>query len=124
MEKLRILLAEDNQTNILLAKTVLEKLGHSVLVAKNGIEALDILAESDVDIVLMDIEMPEMDGVEAARIIRSGGRGIKRPDVPIIAMTAHAASDIRDISIEAGMNGYITKPVDITKINKVMYKFK
>lgn len=107
---LNILLAEDNIINQKVAVTMLKNMGHRVSVAHDGREVLSLLEESAFDLVLMDIEMPEVDGVEATAVIRkqeesTGSR------VPIIAMTAHAMAGDRERFLEAGMDGYISKPV-------------
>lgn len=112
---LRILLAEDNEINQEIAIALLEDLGITVIVAGNGQEAVDILAQEDVDAVLMDIQMPVVDGLTAARFIRQQGREAVR-NVPIIAMTAHAMQEDRDKSLAAGMNDHITKPIDIDEL--------
>ncbi|WP_051258069.1 ATP-binding protein [Desulfovibrio cuneatus] len=112
---LRILLAEDNEINQEIAVALLEDLGITVLVAGNGLEAVTILGTQDVNCVLMDIQMPVMDGLTAAKLIRGQGREAMRT-VPIIAMTAHAMQEDRDKSIAAGMNDHITKPIDIDEL--------
>jgi CheY-like chemotaxis protein len=110
----RILLVEDDVRNIFALSSVLEPLGAKLLVARNGKEALDALAkDAQVDIVLMDLMMPEMDGLTATREIR------KRPalrDLPIIALTAKAMMDDRRNCLEAGANDYISKPIDVDKL--------
>ncbi len=113
---LHVLLAEDNPVNVRMAKVVLEKLGHHVRVAENGEKALEALVEEDFDLVLMDIEMPILNGIEATEKIRRGETGDHNVYLPIIAMTAHAISEVRERCMKAGMNGYITKPVDITRM--------
>ncbi|MGH9510272.1 MAG: response regulator, partial [Terriglobales bacterium] len=107
---LRILVAEDNPVNQKLAMRLLEKRGHKVEVAGNGREALETLGKKPFDLVLMDLQMPEMGGLEATARIRekerkSGGH------VPIVAMTAHAMKGDRERCLEAGMDGYVSKPV-------------
>jgi signal transduction histidine kinase/DNA-binding response OmpR family regulator/HPt (histidine-containing phosphotransfer) domain-containing protein len=106
---LRILLAEDNKINQKFATLVLNKAGHSVVVAENGHEAVDAVRSSTFDVVLMDIQMPELDGVRATRQIRA----LPEPkgSVPIIAMTAHAMAGAREEYLSAGMTDYISKPV-------------
>jgi signal transduction histidine kinase/DNA-binding response OmpR family regulator len=106
---LRILLAEDNKINQQFASVLLSKAGHSVEVAENGHQAVDAVRRSDFDVVLMDIQMPELDGVGATREIRllPGPKG----SIPIIAMTAHAMAGAREEYLDAGMNDYISKPV-------------
>jgi CheY-like chemotaxis protein len=106
----RILLAEDNVVNQRLAARILEKAGHSVLIVSNGREAIAALQGETIDLVLMDVQMPEMDGFEAARAIRKDEIGNKK-HIPIIAMTAHAMTGDRDRCLAAGMDGYIAKPI-------------
>jgi two-component system, sensor histidine kinase and response regulator len=112
---LRFLLAEDNEVNQQLAVWTLEKRGHSVTVAETGQEALDALAKQKFDVVLMDVQMPDMNGFEATRIIRqkeqtTGGH------LPIIAMTALAMKGDRERCLEAGMDEYIAKPIQADQI--------
>jgi two-component system sensor histidine kinase/response regulator len=106
----RILLAEDNVVNQRLAARILEKAGHSVLIVSNGREAIAALQGEIIDLVLMDVQMPQMDGFEAARAIRKDEIGNKK-HIPIIAMTAHAMTGDRDRCLAAGMDGYIAKPI-------------
>jgi two-component system, sensor histidine kinase and response regulator len=106
----RILLAEDNLVNQRLAARILEKAGHSVVIAGNGKEAMAALQRETIDLVLMDVQMPEMDGFEATRAIRSNEVG-KNKHIPIIAMTAHAMTGDRDRCLAAGMDSYISKPI-------------
>ncbi len=106
----RILLAEDNVVNQRLAARILEKAGHGVLIVSNGKEAMAALEREAIDLVLMDVQMPEMDGFEAARAIRKDEAG-KKKHIPIIAMTAHAMTGDRDRCLAAGMDGYIAKPI-------------
>jgi signal transduction histidine kinase len=93
--QLHILLAEDNAINARLATIVLQKLGHRVTIAADGNEVLNLLRDADYDLVFMDIEMPEIDGIEATRRIRQGFCGTERAGTPVIAMTAHALADFR-----------------------------
>jgi signal transduction histidine kinase/CheY-like chemotaxis protein len=106
---LRILLAEDNKINQQFATVLLRKAGHSVEVAENGHQAVDAVRRSAFDVVLMDIQMPELDGVQATRQIRA--LPAPKCSVPIIAMTAHAMAGAREEYLAAGMNDYISKPV-------------
>ena len=107
---LHILLAEDNHVNQIVAIRTLEKQGHSVVVANNGLEALSLLDQQSFDLVLMDIQMPEMDGLTATKTIRESERqGGSR--IPIIAMTAHAMKGDRERCLESGMDGYVSKPI-------------
>jgi two-component system sensor histidine kinase/response regulator len=106
----RILLAEDNIVNQRLAVRILEKGGHSVVIAGNGKEAMAALQRETIDLVLMDVQMPEMDGFEATMAIRRDEAG-KNRHIPIIAMTAHAMTGDRDRCLAAGMDSYISKPI-------------
>jgi len=107
---LRILLAEDNAVNRKLAVRILEKHGHRVTVAANGLEAMDALVGDQFDAILMDVQMPEMNGLEAAAAIRRNERGTGR-HVPIIAMTAHAMKGDREQCLQSGMDDYLSKPI-------------
>ncbi|GAB6167473.1 hypothetical protein JCM19992_34730 [Thermostilla marina] len=116
---LEILLAEDSEFNRKLAVSLLERRGHRVTVAENGRQALDRLAEREFDVVLMDIQMPEMDGFAATAEIRkseqSGGK-----HQPIIAMTAHAMKGDRERALAAGMDGYVAKPIRVSELFRTM----
>ncbi len=118
---LYILVAEDNPVNQLVLCRTLEKLGHKTAVAADGYEALDQMREKAFDLILMDIQMPEMNGIEATRRIRKG-EGQWDPDIPIIAVTAHAMKGDRERMLEQGMNEYLPKPVDIDNLNQVIQR--
>jgi two-component system, sensor histidine kinase and response regulator len=107
---LRILLAEDNLVNQRLLKRILEKMGHHVVVAGDGIAALDRWAEQPFDLIAMDMQMPHMDGLEATRKIRSDETRTHQ-HLPIIAITANAFEEDRRRCAEAGMDGYVVKPI-------------
>jgi two-component system, sensor histidine kinase and response regulator len=111
IRRLSILLTEDNIINQKIARRVLEEWGHMIEVASNGKEALAKLEEQKFDLVLMDIQMPEMDGLEATRAIRD--REMESGEhIPIIAITAHAMKGDRKRCLDAGMDGYISKPIN------------
>ncbi|WMW25620.1 PAS domain S-box protein [Methanolobus sediminis] len=122
--KERILLVEDNVVNQHVAQAMLQKLGITADVANNGLEAIEALETIPYDLVFMDIQMPEMDGMEASKHIRNKQSSVINHDIPIIAMTAHAMKGDEEKCIEAGMNDYIPKPINLKllagKINKWM----
>jgi signal transduction histidine kinase/ligand-binding sensor domain-containing protein/CheY-like chemotaxis protein len=107
----RILVAEDNRVNQLLTVRMLERMGHAVTTAHTGAEALAAIEREPFDLVLMDVQMPEMDGLEATRAIRRSG-----DRVPVIALTAHAMKGDRERCLDAGMSGYLTKPVQLAEL--------
>jgi two-component system sensor histidine kinase/response regulator len=116
---LRVLLAEDNTVNQRLAVRILEKRGHAIVVACNGKEAVAALEREPFDVVLMDLEMPEMSGFEATAAIRHSEQGTGR-HVPIIALTAHAMKGDRERCLAAGMDGYVAKPVQARELYQAM----
>ncbi len=120
--RLRILLAEDNRVNQLLAVRLLEKRGHEVAVAGNGEEALEALDKQAFDLVLMDVQMPEMDGLQATAAIRKGEMKSGK-HIPIIAMTAHAMAGDKERCLEAGMDDYITKPIRPEQLGDVLKRY-
>ncbi|MFO7653726.1 MAG: two-component regulator propeller domain-containing protein [Candidatus Krumholzibacteriia bacterium] len=115
-----ILLAEDNPVNQKVACLMLKKLGYEVDVVANGREAIAALCANDYDAVLMDVQMPEMDGLEATRRIRSGADPVRDPTIPIVALTAHAMKEDRDRSLAAGMDDHASKPISTTAIKKIL----
>jgi CheY-like chemotaxis protein len=116
---LSLLLAEDNPVNQLLARRLLEKLGHRVTTVSNGLEALDILSAGHFDVVLMDLQMPELDGFQATAAIRERERSGKDHQL-IVAMTAHAFKEDRERCLAAGMDGYVSKPINIASLNAAL----
>lgn len=120
---LRILLAEDNLINQKVAKMTLEKMGHSVDVAENGEIAVEKFLANEYDVILMDVQMPVMNGIDATRQIRKIEEAInKRKPIVIIAMTANVMKQDREEYLSSGMNDYISKPFKISEINKVLNK--
>ena len=124
--RLRVLLAEDNQANQTLAVRLLEKRGYAVRVAANGREAVQALEKETFDVVLMDVQMPEMDGFEATAAIRAKETTTLRP-LPIIAMTAHALKGDEQRCLSVGMDAYVSNPIRTNElfatIESVVQKF-
>jgi CheY-like chemotaxis protein/HPt (histidine-containing phosphotransfer) domain-containing protein len=118
----RVLLVDDNAVNQKLGERQLSRLGLIVTQAENGLQALDELQTGLFDVVLMDCQMPEMDGYEATRRIRQGANGVRDPAVPIVAMTANALAGDRERCIAAGMNDYLTKPIDPARLLAVLQR--
>jgi two-component system sensor histidine kinase/response regulator len=118
-KSLRVLLAEDNAVNQMLAVRLLEKRGCTVVVASNGREAAAALEGETFDLVLMDVQMPEMDGLEATALIRGRERATGT-HIPIIAMTAHAMKGDREQCLAAGMDGYLAKPMQAQELFEVL----
>jgi len=116
----RILLAEDNPVNQKLATRLLQRLGAEVQVVDNGVEVLHALRESDFDAVLMDCQMPQMDGYEATRQLRSAAGRVRNPNIPVIALTAHAMATDRTKCLAAGMNDYLTKPINPAHLQQTL----
>ena len=116
---LSVLVAEDNVVNQKLVTKLLEKRGHRVVVAANGLEALHALNKQTFDIVLMDGEMPEMDGFEATRVIRDQEK-MTGAHLPIIALTAHAMQGDKDRCLTAGMDGYVSKPIKVEELFSII----
>ena len=118
----RILLAEDNLVNRALATALLENRGYSLVHAANGREAVEAVARERFDVILLDVQMPEMDGFEATRRIRATEHGTER-HAPIIAMTAHAMAGDRERCLAAGMDDYISKPLEKTALLRLIHQF-
>jgi len=120
---IRILLAEDNTINQKIALRILEKkLGYHADVVTNGREAVESLEKFDYDLVLMDCQMPDMDGYDATRRIRDKNSSVRNHRIPVIAMTANAMKGDREKCLEAGMDDYVTKPVDFKKLSDAIGK--
>jgi len=118
---LNVLLVEDNPINQLVATRVLEKLGHRVTVVSNGHEAVSAVQSGNFDLIAMDVQMPEMDGLEATAAIR-GWERTRHTHTPIIAMTAHAMKGDRERCLEAGMDGYTSKPIRMRELEQAIAK--
>ncbi|OQX26009.1 MAG: hypothetical protein BWK80_12715 [Desulfobacteraceae bacterium IS3] len=119
---IRILLVEDNVMNQKLGQSILKKLGFHADIAGNGKEAVEILEQRSYDLILMDSQMPEMDGIEATEIIRDKNSRVIRHDVPIIALTANAMTGDRERYIAAGMDDYVSKPIQTGELLTVMVR--
>jgi CheY-like chemotaxis protein len=115
-----VLVAEDNAVNQKLAQHLLERRGHTPIVVSNGREAVETLMADQFDLVLMDLQMPEMDGFEATASIRARERATAGPHVPIIALTAHAMQGDRQRCLDADMDGYVAKPIKPVELFEVI----
>jgi CheY-like chemotaxis protein len=116
----RVLLAEDNLVNQKVAVAMLRKLGYTTDVASNGQEAIDALGLHRYDLVLMDCQMPLVDGFEATRRIRDGASGSAAREVPIVALTAHAMRGDREACLAAGMDDYVVKPLNMVRLQEAI----
>jgi len=116
---LQVLIAEDNQVNQLVATRIFEKLGHQVTVVSNGRSALAAVQTGKFDLIAMDVQMPEMDGLEATSAIRAWEKTTST-HIPIVAMTAHAMKGDRERCLASGMNGYVSKPIRIKEVEEVI----
>ena len=119
----QILLVEDNLTNRIVALSIFKKLGYVVDVAENGLEAIDALKQKIYNLVFMDCQMPKMDGYDTTKNIRKSTDLASSPNIPIVAMTAYAMKEDRDKCLNAGMNDYISKPVNPEKVSRVINKW-
>jgi CheY-like chemotaxis protein len=120
--KVRVLLAEDNKVNQMLAVALLRKRGYDVTIADNGREAIDLVRRSTFDVVLMDVQMPEVDGFEATAAIRAMESATSRR-LPVIAVTAHAMDGDRQRCLDAGMDDYVSKPMDPEKLEMAIQRW-
>jgi len=119
---LHVLLADDNAVNRKVASRLLEKQGHSVEIACNGSEALAAVARETFDLILMDVQMPVMNGYDATRVIRAAERADGR-HIPIVALTAHAMKGDREICLQAGMDDYLGKPIHLRELTAVLERW-
>ncbi len=120
--RLKILVAEDNLMNQKVIRTLLEKNNHELIIANNGKEAVDLYKEQNFDVILMDMEMPEMDGLTATKLIREYEEKVNKK-TPIIAMTAHAIAEFKQKAFESGMDDYIVKPFNFNNFFKVISNY-
>lgn len=118
LRPLRVLVAEDNKVNQALARRLLEKQGHSVTIAINGREAISAFERNTFDLILMDVQMPEVDGFEATQAIRRLENGVGR--IPIVALTANAMAGDRERCLAAGMDGFVSKPIDVGELTEAI----
>ena len=119
---LKVLLAEDDRVSSLITQRELEKAGHDVTAVADGRQALVALQREDYDVVLMDVQMPVMDGVEATKAIRNGGAGADKAGIPIVAITAYAMVGDKEKFLQAGMDDYVVKPVESQKLREAIQK--
>ena len=114
-ETKRVLVVEDNRINRLVAVQILRRMSVEAAEASSGPEALQLLAEHDFDLVLMDVQMPGMDGLETSRRIRAGEESVRNAQIPIIAMTAYAGAEDERACYDAGMDNYVAKPLNMER---------
>jgi len=122
-KKIKIIVAEDNVINQDVIRELLKRIGYKVDIVSDGNELIQALGKDEYDLILMDIQMPDMDGIEATKIIRDKESNVKNHNIPIIALTANAIKGNKDIFIKSGMNGYIAKPIDIQSLNDMIDSF-
>jgi signal transduction histidine kinase/DNA-binding response OmpR family regulator len=122
--RLRILVVDDNNTNLIVISKILEKLGHTTVSVASGAEAIHALQRPEFDLVLMDCQMPEMDGYEATRRIRDGEAGEHNKKTPIVALTANVSAADQQRCINAGMDGYLGKPIQMEELKAVLERWK
>lgn len=121
---LAILLAEDNPVNQKVAIRMLKLLGYQADVVNNGQEVIKAIAEKVYDLILMDMQMPVMDGIEATRYIRNQETELKSLPIAIIAMTANSSEDDQILCRASGMNDYISKPIQIEKLKNILHQYE
>ncbi len=120
MGSMKILVAEDERVNRMVIEKILKNQGHKVVSTSNGRKCIEALESQEFDLIFMDIQMPEMDGIEATRQIRN--RIDRQKDIPIVALTAHAMKGDREKFIAAGMDDYLSKPVEVETIQTILWK--
>jgi signal transduction histidine kinase/AmiR/NasT family two-component response regulator len=120
LDSLAVLVAEDNAVNQTIVAAMLRSLGHRATLVGTGAEALAALAREEFDLVLMDCNMPELDGLEATRRLRAGGSGARDPRIPVIALTANAMDGDREACLAAGMDDFVAKPVTIATLRQAI----
>jgi len=120
MRRLSTLIVEDEPINQQILKAILTKLGHKTTVTSDGYSAMELMTSMDFDVILMDVQMPELDGLETTRIIRSSKKYEEVKRIPIIALTAYAMAGDREKCMEAGMDYYLSKPVDVKALVKIL----
>ena len=118
----KVLLVEDYQPNVIVASSVLETFGYEYAVANTGLEAIRMISREKFGVVLMDVQMPEMDGIEATSRIRASEKAKNLPRLPIIGVTAHALSEDRELCLRAGMDDYIAKPFNWDELRSLLAK--
>ena len=124
VEPLSVLVAEDNAVNQTIITAMLQRLGHAVTVVPNGQAALDALARADFELVLMDCNMPVMDGLEATRALRRGDNGVRDPRVRVVALTANALAGDREKCLAAGMDEFLAKPVSMDALRETIERVR
>ncbi|HEY1173447.1 MAG TPA: response regulator [Verrucomicrobiae bacterium] len=122
-QRLRVLVADDNVANQMVAQAILERLGHRSDVAANGREAVEALKVIPYDLVLMDCQMPDVDGYEATQMVRAKGTGVLNPDIVIIALTANVTGGNRERCLNAGMNDFLSKPIHPQQLAEVLQRW-
>lgn len=121
--RLTVLIVEDEEINRQILHAILTKLGHRSVIAFDGLVALEILQEQPVDIILMDVQMPDLDGIETTKIIRNSNKFEKLKAIPIIALTAYAMAGDKERCLAVGMDDYLAKPVDIKVLEKLLKRY-
>jgi CheY-like chemotaxis protein len=123
MKAKRVLVVEDEKINAMVISAMLRKIGHDVHLASNGLQALQKVRQTEFDCIFMDIQMPELDGVETTRAIRATATN-QNSKVPIVALTAHAMKGDRERFISAGMDDYLAKPVEMDSLVEVLLRLQ